>query len=146
MTDFRCDFLYTIFMNEPSLFARIINGEIPCYKVYEDESTLAFLDINPVNDGHTLVVPKKEVEFIWDLDEVDYQALMWTVYKVGRRIKAVTDKKYLGQLVVGTDVPHVHVHLVPFDESVEIKRVFGADRSQAEPAILAKIAESLYFS
>lgn len=133
-------------MNGPSIFTRIITGEIPSYKVYEDKSTLAFLDINPVNDGHTLVVPKKQVEFIWDLDEADYQALMRTVYRVGQHIRAVTDKKYLGQLVVGTDVPHAHVHLVPFDQSVEIKQAFGTDRLQADSAKLTKIAESLYLS
>ena len=102
-------------MNNPSIFTKIINGEIPSYKVYEDELTFAFLDIYSEVEGHTLVVPKKQVESLWDLDDDDYEAVMKTSKKVALRLREVLGTKYVGEKVVGTDVPHAHVHLVPFD-------------------------------
>jgi histidine triad (HIT) family protein len=99
---------------QDSVFTKIINGEIPAQKIYEDEATLAFLDIHPSQPGHTLVIPKKQVEFVWDLDSADYQALMATVQKVGKHIREVLGVPYVGVKVIGTDVPHTHVHLVPF--------------------------------
>jgi histidine triad (HIT) family protein len=97
-----------------SIFTQIINGDIPANKIYEDEHTLAFLDIRPSQPGHTLVVPKTEIEFIWDLPATEYQALMVTVQKVGAHMRQVLEVPYVGIKVVGTEVPHVHVHLVPF--------------------------------
>ena len=100
----------------PSIFTKIINGEIPCYKIYEDDKTFAFLDIHPETKGHTLVIPKKEVDKIYDLPDEDYQALMRTVKKLSQHMEQVLGARTLWK-VVGTDVPHAHVHLMPYDES-----------------------------
>lgn len=99
-----------------SVFTQIINGEIPCYKIYEDDKTIAFLDINPETKGHTLVVPKAEVDKIYDLPEEDYTALMSTVKKISRHMEKVFGVRTLWK-VIGTDVPHAHVHLLPYDET-----------------------------
>lgn len=102
-----------------SIFTKIINGEIPCYKVAEDEDFFAFLDINPNAPGHTLCVPKKEVDKIMDLDEETYMGLMAFSRKVGRAIEAVMDCKRVGMTVIGLEVPHTHVHLIPLNEMKE---------------------------
>ena len=102
----------------PSVFTKIINGEIPCYKIYEDEKTVAFLDINPETKGHVLVVPKNEVDKIYDLPDEDYYALMNTVKKLAKHMEEVLGQRTLIK-VIGTDVPHAHVHLLPYDESWE---------------------------
>ncbi len=99
-----------------SIFTKIINGEIPCYKIYEDDKTLAFLDINPETKGHTLVVPKKEVDKIYELDDEDYRALMDTVKKLSKHMEEVFGARTLWK-VIGTDVPHAHVHLLPYDKT-----------------------------
>ncbi len=101
-----------------SIFSKIIAGEIPCYKIYEDNKTMAFLDINPEVKGHVLVVPKVEIDRIYDLDDEDYQALMATVKKLAKHMEEVLGKRILLK-VVGTDVPHAHVHLTPLDENWE---------------------------
>lgn len=101
-----------------SVFTKIINGEIPCYKIYEDDKTLAFLDIHPETKGHTLVVPKKEVDKIYDLEDEDYQALMDTAKKLARHMEDVTGRRTLWK-IIGTDVPHAHVHLEPQDDNWE---------------------------
>ena len=98
-----------------SIFTKIINGEIPSYKIYEDDKTYAFLDIHPETKGHTLVVPKTEVDKIYDLSDEDYQALMDTVKKLSRHMEQVLGARILWK-VVGTDVPHAHVHLMPLDK------------------------------
>ena len=134
---------------QDSIFTKIIKGEIPSHKVYEDEKTLAFLDIVPTTEGHTLVIPKKQVEFIWDLPEGDYVALMMSVQKVGRRLREVTGKHYVGTMVIGTDVPHAHVHVVPFEEVKDIKEVVtmqGRDQKEPDHAALAALADTLFFS
>ena len=104
-----------------SIFTKIINGEIPCYKIYEDEKTMAFLDINPETPGHTLVVPKAEVDKIYELSDEDYTALMNTVKKLSAHMEKVLGEKTSGERalmkVIGTDVPHAHVHLLPFDKT-----------------------------
>ena len=100
----------------PSIFTKIINGEIPCYKIYEDDKTFAFLDINPESRGHTLVVPKLEVDKIYDLPDEDYQALMATVKKLSKHMEEKLGQRTLWK-VIGTDVPHAHVHLMPLDEN-----------------------------
>lgn len=99
----------------PSIFTKIIQGEIPCYKIYEDEKTLAFLDIHPETKGHTLVIPKNEVDKIYELPDEDYEALMKTVKKLSKHMEKVLGARTLWK-VVGTDVPHAHVHLLPYDE------------------------------
>ena len=103
---------------EKSIFAKIIDKEIPSYKIYEDDKTYAFLDINPETKGHTLVVPKKQVDRIYDLEDEDYEALMKTVKKLSRHMEEKLGARTLWK-VIGTDVPHAHVHLLPFDESWE---------------------------
>ncbi|MBR3176080.1 HIT domain-containing protein [Candidatus Saccharibacteria bacterium] len=99
-----------------SVFTKIINGEIPCYKIYEDDKTFAFLDIHPETKGHTLVIPKKEIDKIYELPEEDYQALMDTVKKLSTHMEKTLNTRTLWK-VIGTDVPHAHVHLLPYDET-----------------------------
>ena len=101
-----------------SVFAKIVVGEIPCYKIYEDERTLAFLDIHPETPGHTLVIPKVEVDRIYDLAEEDYLALMLAAKKIARHMEDVLGARIVWK-VVGTDVPHAHIHLMPLDEKWE---------------------------
>ena len=98
-----------------SIFSRIVSGEIPCYKVAETEDFLAFLDINPNSKGHTLCIPKKEVDKIFDLDEATYQGLMLFSRRVARAIEKTVRCERVGMLVIGLEVPHVHVHLVPLN-------------------------------
>lgn len=112
--------IYTINMSD-SLFTKIIKGEIPCHKMYEDDQTFAFLDIHPIQPGHTLVVPKKQVEFLWDLDDESYQALMASVKKVAKRLKEALGVPYVGLQVIGVDVPHAHVHVIPFSTTEEFR-------------------------
>lgn len=99
-----------------SVFTKIVQGELPCYKIYEDERTLAFLDIEPEAMGHTLVIPKVEVDRIYDLSDEDYNAVMATVKKLARHFEDVLGERIMIK-VVGTDVPHAHVHLLPINEN-----------------------------
>ena len=105
-----------------SIFSKIIAGEIPCYKIYEDEKTLAFLDIHPETPGHTLVVPKVEVDKLYDLQMEDYLAVMKTVKKLASRMERVLGRRMLIK-VIGTDVPHAHVHLVSLDPDYQYGQV-----------------------
>jgi len=98
-----------------SIFTKIINGEIPCYKIAEDDNYFAFLDINPNAKGHTLCIPKKEVDKLMNLDEATYMGLMAFSRKVGVAIEAAIDCKRVGMSVIGLEVPHVHVHLIPLN-------------------------------
>jgi len=129
---------------EESIFSKIMRGEIPSYKIYEDNDTFAFLDIHPKQPGHTLVIPKKQIQFLWDLDQKDYQATMATVNKVALRIREVLKRPYVGMLVVGIDVPHAHVHVYPFSTNQQSQ--FIPDQS-AEPdhAALSEMAKMLAF-
>ncbi|QBA65133.1 HIT family protein [Muriicola soli] len=99
-----------------SIFTKIIEGEIPCYKIAEDEDFFAFLDINPNAVGHTLCVPKKEVDKLLDLDEETYSGLMNFARKVGIALEAAIPCKRVGMTVIGLEVPHVHVHLIPLQK------------------------------
>ena len=105
-----------------SIFSKIIAGEIPCYKIYEDEKTLAFLDIHPETPGHTLVIPKVEVDKLYDLEMEDYLAVMKTVKILASRMEKILGKRTLMK-VIGTDVPHVHVHLVSLDPDYQYGQV-----------------------
>lgn len=131
-------------MSQDTIFTKIIKGEIPSHKVYEDDLTLAFLDIHPVTAGHTLVIPKKQVEFVWDLDEKDYLAVMDAAKKVALRLREVLGTKYVGERIVGIDVPHAHVQLIPFNDVSEYK---APQNMQSEPdhAVLADLAKKLAF-
>jgi histidine triad (HIT) family protein len=127
-----------------SIFTKIIKGEIPSYKIYEDDLTFVFLDIHPKTPGHCLVIPKQQVEYIWDLPDKEYLSLMLTVKKTGGRIREVLQPKWVGMQVEGVAVPHAHVHVFPFNSIEEYRRV--PDHS-AEPNndALAEIAEKLAF-
>lgn len=99
---------------QESIFTKIIKGEIPSYKIYEDERTYAFLDVNPAREGHTLVVPKAQIDQYLDLEDTDYTALWQTVKKVAKHLRDVVGVERVALKVIGTDVPHTHVHLIPF--------------------------------
>lgn len=130
---------------EPSIFTKIIQGEIPCHKIYEDDKTLAFLDINPVAVGHTLVIPKTQVEFVWDLDDATYHVLRHTVKKVARHLREQLAVPYVGEQIVGVDVPHAHIHLIPFSAVEEFRHLPRANHTPDHQA-LAALAERLRFS
>lgn len=98
-----------------SIFTKIINGEIPSHKVAETDHYYAFLDINPLTKGHTLAIPKKEVDYIFDLDEETYTGLMQFARKVGKAIEKTVDCNRIGVTVMGLEVPHAHVHLIPMN-------------------------------
>lgn len=99
-----------------SIFTKIIKGEVPCHKVYEDEKTLAFMDIHPAQPGHVLVVPRVQVDEFQNLAAEDYAAMWLTVQKVAKKIKEVLKPKRVGVHVEGFDVPHAHVHLIPINK------------------------------
>ena len=123
-----------------SIFTRIIQGEIPCYKIAEDENYFAFLDINPNAKGHTLCIPKKEVDKIMDLDEETYMGLMAFSRKVGKAIEAAIPCQRVGITVIGLEVPHVHVHLIPLNGMVDAT---FQRKVSLTPAEFEKIAEEI---
>jgi histidine triad (HIT) family protein len=127
---------------QDSVFTKIIRGEIPCHKIYEDAETFAFLSIAPVHPGHVLVIPKQQVEFLWDLPEDVYQAVMATTQKVGKRIREVLQPNYVGVHVAGTEVPHAHVWVFPFQSSADFWDR-PMDRSTVADEELAKMAAQL---
>ena len=104
-----------------SIFTKIINGEIPCYKIAEDEHCFAFLDINPLARGHTLVIPRKEVDYLFDLDDDLTVRLHLFAKKVARAIDSVMDCKRVGVAVLGLEVPHAHIHLIPINNLYDIE-------------------------
>jgi histidine triad (HIT) family protein len=103
-----------------SIFSKIVNGEIPAYKVAEDENYLAFLDIFPVAKGHTLVIPKKEVDYIFDLDDSLYNGLQVFAKKVATGLKKAIPCQKVGVLVLGLEVPHAHIHLIPMQTEADV--------------------------
>ena len=103
-----------------SVFTKIINGEIPCYKVAEDDEFIAFFDINPNAKGHTLCVPKQEISYIFDMDDDHYLRLMTFSKRVAKALEKVVPCERIGVAVVGLEVPHVHVHLIPISEMKEM--------------------------
>lgn len=98
-----------------SIFTRIVEGEIPCHKIAEDERFLAFLDIDPLREGHTLVIPKVEVDLLFDLDDAILAGILPFAKEVARKIKAVVPCARIGVTVIGLEVPHAHIHLIPID-------------------------------
>ena len=127
---------------EESIFTKIIKGEIPSHKIYEDELVFAFLDIHPVQPGHTLVIPKKQIEFVWDLPDEDYQAVMAAAKKVALHVRKVLGVRYVGERIVGVDVPHAHVQLIPFNNVEEYKAPQDMD-AEPDHIALAQMAEKL---
>lgn len=126
----------------PTIFTRIVNGEIPCYKVAETDRFLAFLDITPRTKGHTLCIPKTEVDYIFDMEDQELADLMLFSKKVAHALKAVVPCKKVGVAVVGLEVPHTHVHLFPMNDM--------SDFGFAQPALtmsgdeLAELAARIY--
>ena len=103
-----------------TIFTKIIDGEIPCYKVAEDDRHIAFLDINPVAPGHTLVVPKHEVSYLFDLDDEEYVALELFAKKVAKGFRKAMPCKRIGETVIGLEVPHAHIHLIPITTEADM--------------------------
>ena len=124
-----------------SIFSRIIAGEIPSYKVAEDANYYAFLDINPVAAGHTLVVPKHEVDYIFDLPTEEYEGLMAFVRRVAGAMKIVMPCKRIGVAVMGLEVPHAHVHLLPINSESDMN--FFAEKKQISAEEMKAIAEKI---
>jgi histidine triad (HIT) family protein len=124
-----------------TIFTKIIRGEIPCYKVAEDDRYLAFLDINPLNTGHTLVVTKQETDYLFDLDSETYSGLMLFSKKVAEAIEKVVECKRIGVAVVGLEVPHVHIHLIPMSTMDDIN--FTKPKLKFTPEEFKSIAEKI---
>ena len=121
-----------------SIFTRIVNGEIPSYKVAEDDRFYAFLDINPLAEGHTLVIPKVEVDYIFDLDQETYQSLFAFARKVAIAQKSVIPCKRIGMAVLGMEVPHTHIHLVPLNSEGDLD--FRKEKISLTPERFKEIA------
>lgn len=124
-----------------SIFTRIINGEIPCYKIAEDDNCFAFLDINPLNQGHTLVVPKKEVDYIYDLDDELLSKLFLFSKKVALAIEKAIPCERIGVAVIGLEVPHAHIHLCPINGMSDLnfanpKKQFSKETFEETAAII----------
>lgn len=127
-----------------SIFTKIVNGEIPCYKIAEDDNYLAFLDVNPNAKGHTLCIPKFEVDKIFDMDEAHYLGLMHFSRKIAIALEKTVLCKRIGMAVVGLEVPHAHVHLIPLNEMDEIRFQNKVSLTKEEFETLAKsIQENL---
>ncbi|MGN1245518.1 MAG: HIT family protein [Muribaculaceae bacterium] len=124
-----------------SIFSRIVAGEIPCYKVAEDEKYFAFLDISPVAKGHTLVIPKHEVDYIFDLDDEEYAGLTAFAKKVAAAMKKVMPCKRIGVAVLGLEVPHTHIHLVPITKESDMN--FFKEKLSLPAEEMAEIAAKI---
>ena len=124
-----------------SIFTKIINGEIPCYKIAETEHCIAFLDVNPLVKGHTLVIPKKEIDYYFDLSDDLLLEVNTLAKKVAKAIEKVIPCKRIGVAVIGLEVPHAHMHLVPLNSIGDIN--FKSVRLQLSPADFADIAKAI---
>ncbi len=125
----------------PSIFSRIIAGEIPCYKVAEDDRHIAFLDVNPVAPGHTLVVPKREESYIFDLSDEELAALNIFAKKVAKGLAKAVPCKRVGVTVIGLEVPHAHIHLIPINKEADMS--FNKERPALEAVEMTAIAASI---
>jgi len=124
-----------------SIFTKIVNGEIPAYKVAEDENYLAFLDISPVAKGHTLVIPKKEVDYLFDLEDELYAGLQLFAKKVALGLKKAVPCVKVGVLVLGLEVPHAHIHLIPMQDESDVLNF--SDKVKMSQEELKKISEKI---
>lgn len=124
-----------------SIFSRIIAGEIPCYKIAEDEHNYAFLDINPLQEGHTLCIPKHEVDYLFDLSDEEYQSLTLFAKRVAEAIGKAVPCKRVGVAVLGMEVPHAHIHLVPLQKESDL--LFTNPKKEFTPEQFAEIASRI---
>lgn len=124
-----------------SIFSRIVAGEIPCHKVAEDEEFFAFLDINPVATGHTLVIPKQEVDYIFDIDDPVLGRMMAFAKRVARAQEAAISCKRVGLAVMGLEVPHAHIHLIPIQKESDM--YFGGKKMEVTQDVLADTAAQI---
>jgi histidine triad (HIT) family protein len=124
-----------------TIFTKIIKGEIPCYKIAEDENYFAFLDINPLRPGHTLVVPKLETDYIFDLDDAQLAGMILFSKKVAAAIRRAVPCNRIGVAILGLEVPHAHIHLVPMDTMEDIN--FRNPKLKFSPAKFMEIAASI---
>ena len=124
-----------------SIFSRIASGDIPSYRVAEDSDNFAFLDINPMAPGHVLVIPKKETDYIFDIDEPDYSSLWKFAAKVARALKQAIPCKRVAVAVLGMEVPHAHIHLVPINSEADID--FHKEKLSLPDVEMKAIAESI---
>lgn len=124
----------------PTIFSKIVAGEIPCYKIAEDENYFAFLDIMPVAEGHTLVIPKKEIDYIFDLQDEYYSGIFVFAKKVAAAIEKAIPCKRIGVAVVGLEVPHAHIHLIPLNSMSDMDFSHKMKLSEKE---LEKVAEAI---
>ncbi|MFM7823096.1 MAG: HIT family protein [Bacteroidota bacterium] len=125
----------------PSIFTRIVAGEIPAFKVAEDEHYLAFLDVNPLVLGHVLVIPKKELDYIFDIEDSEYAGLMLFAKKVATGLKIAMPCKRIGVAVIGLEVPHAHVHLVPLQTMADIN--FSMPKQQFPKELMEETAAKI---
>lgn len=124
-----------------SIFSRIIAGEIPCYKIAEDDRYFAFLDINPLAKGHTLVVPKQETEYLFDIDDRDLGDMMVFAKRIATALKAAIPCKRIGVTVIGLEVPHAHIHLIPITKESDI--YFSNQKMTLEASEMESIAAAI---
>ena len=124
-----------------SVFTRIINGEIPCYRVAENDRYIAFLDVRPLKTGHTLVVPKTEVDYIFDMDDEALSGMMIFAGKVARAMKEVIECKRIGVAVIGLEVPHAHIHLIPISREGDM--LFTNPRVSLSPEENERLAKEI---
>lgn len=125
----------------PTIFSRIVAGEIPCYKVAEDDRFFAFLDINPITKGHTLVIPKKEGDYIFDMDNEELAAFSLFSKKVAKAIEKAIPCKRVGMAVIGLEVPHTHIHLIPINKESDM--FFTNPKLQLSPEEMSDIANRI---
>ena len=124
-----------------SIFTKIVNGEIPCYKIAETDQFLAFLDIFPIQKGHVLTIPKQEVDYLFDLDASTYTDLMSFTHKVAKAVDKAMDCKRVGVAVLGMEVPHAHIHLVPINTEGDLS--FSLPKLKFTPEEFQEIADSI---
>ena len=124
-----------------TIFSRIVAGEIPCYKVAENDKFFAFLDIAPLAKGHTLVIPKREVDYFYDLEDDELQEMIVFAKSIAKKIKATTGCKKVATVVLGLEVPHAHIHLVPMNTENDVD--FKREKLTLTPEEFAEIAKSL---
>ncbi len=131
-----------------TIFTKIIEGEIPCYKIAEDDHHIAFLDINPVAPGHTLVVPKREVSYLFDMTDEEYTALQLFAKRVAEGMKEAMPCQRIGVTVIGLEVPHAHIHLIPINKEGDMnfshkQSLPGDDMASIRARIAEKVADKL---